>query len=170
MSQSLHAIAVPVIRQMLGNMSGWLEKAEAHAAMRRFDPQVYMTMRLAPDMLPFPKQIQIASDNAKGCIARLGGVDVPRWTDDEATLADLKTRIARTLAFVDGVPEAAFEGSETRAIEIPMRHGEPLRFDGRTYLLHFALPNVYFHTTMAYALLRQAGVEIGKADYLGAMR
>lgn len=170
MPLSLHDIAVPVIRQMLGNMAGWLEKAEAHAAMRRFDPQVYMTMRLAPDMLPFPRQIQIASDNAKGCVARLAGMEVPRWADDEATLGDLRGRIARTVEFVDGVPAGAFEGAETRAIEIPMRHGDPLRFDGRTYLLHFALPNVYFHTTTAYALLRHAGVELGKADYLGAMR
>jgi uncharacterized protein len=170
MSLSLHDIAVPVIRQMLGNLSGWLDKAEAHAKARHFDAQVYMTLRLAPDMLPFPKQIQIASDSAKGCIARLGGVEIPRWVDDEATLADLKTRIVRTLEFVDSVPASGFDDAEARTIEVPTRHGGPLKFDGRSYLLHFALPNLYFHTTTAYALLRQAGVDIGKGDYLGTRR
>jgi uncharacterized protein len=167
---SMHAVALPTLNQMLRNMSRWLDKAEASAASRRFDPQVYLTMRLAPDMLPFPRQVQIACDNAKGCVARLAGVEVPKFEDNEASLADLKARIAKTLDFINSVPALSFEGAETRPIEIPMRTGDPLRFEGQGYLLNFALPNVYFHVTTAYALLRQAGVDLGKADYLGGQR
>ena len=170
MPLSLHDIAVPTITRMLGNMLPWLDKAEAHAAARRFDPQVYMTLRLAPDMLPFPKQIQIATDNAKGCVARLGGVEIPVFEDNEASLGELKARISRTLEFVRGVPPAGFDGAEDRAIEIPLRNREPLRFTGQAYLLSFALPNLYFHATTTYALLRHAGVELGKGDFLGDMR
>jgi uncharacterized protein len=170
MSVSMHALALPVINQMLRNMSRWLDKAEAHAAAKRFDPNNYLTMRLTPDMLAFPRQIQIACDNAKGCVARLAGMEIPKFEDNEASLADLKARIAKTLDFVNSVPASAFEGSESRPIEIPMRNADPLKFNGQAYLLHFALPNIYFHVTTAYALLRQAGVEIGKGDYLGAQR
>lgn len=169
MSLSMHALAVPVIEQMLGNLSRWLDKAEAHAQARRFDPSVYLTLRLAPDMLPFPKQVQIASDNAKGCVARLAGVEIPAFPDTESSLGELRERIARTLDFVRSVPAVAFEGSDTRPIEIPLRNREPLRFQGRDYLLHFALPNLYFHVTTAYALLRHAGVDLGKSDYLGSL-
>jgi uncharacterized protein len=170
MTLSMHLVARSTLEQMLGSMSRWLDKAEAHAAAKRFDPQVYMTMRLAPDMLPFPRQVQIACDNAKGCMARLAGVEVPKFEDNELTLGDLKARIAKTLDFVRGLPADAFVGSEQRPIEIPMRSGDPLRFVGQDYLLGFALPNVYFHVTTAYALLRHAGVDLGKADYLGASR
>ena len=170
MSLTLHEIAVPTIHRTLSNMLPWLEKAEAHASARRFDPAVYMTLRLAPDMLPFPRQIQIATDNAKGCAARLGGVSIPVFEDNEASLADLKARISRTLEFVQGVPAAGFEGADDRIIEIPLRNREPLRFTGRIYLMAFALPNLYFHATTTYALLRQAGVELGKGDFLGDMR
>lgn len=170
MSLSLHDVTVPVFQRMLGNAVRWLDKAAAHAQARSFDPQVYLTMRLAPDMLPFPRQIQIATDNAKGCVARLAGLEVPVWADDEASLDDLKARLTRAVDFVGSVPASAFEGAETRPITLPMRRGDPLQFDGRSYALHFALPNVYFHLTTAYALLRQAGVDVGKADFLGAMR
>lgn len=169
MPLSMHAIAVPAIEQMLGNMPRWLDKAEAHAQARRFDPVVYLGLRLAPDMLPFVKQVQIASDTAKGCVARLAGQEIPSFPDTETTLDELRQRIQRTLDFVRSVPASAFEGAETRAIEIPLRNREPLKFTGQAYLLHFALPNLYFHATTAYALLRQAGVEVGKGDYLGSL-
>lgn len=167
MSLTMHAASVPVFQRMLGNLLNWLDKAEAHAQARKFSPDNYLALRLAPDMLPFLKQIQIASDNAKGCVARLAGQEVPKWDDTENTLADLRARIRRTLDYVASVPAAAFEGSETREIVIPLRNRDPLVFTGEDYLRHFALPNFYFHVTTAYALLRHAGVELGKGDYLG---
>ena len=163
----MHTASVPVFTRMLGNMLKWLDKAEAHAQARKFSPDNYLALRLAPDMLPFIKQIQIASDNAKGCVARLAGQEIPKWDDTETTLADARARIQRTLDYVASVPAAAFEGSETREIVIPLRNRDPLVFTGENYLRHFALPNFYFHVTTAYALLRHAGVELGKGDYLG---
>jgi uncharacterized protein len=166
MPLSMHSASAPVFVQMLGNMDAWLDKAAAHAEAKKFDTSVYLTLRLAPDMLPFPKQIQIASDNAKGCVARLAGIDIPKYEDNEASLAELKARIAKTIDFVKSVPAENFTGAETRAIELPQRNRDPLRFDGETYLKHFALPNFFFHVNMTYALLRHAGVDLGKLDYL----
>jgi uncharacterized protein len=166
MSVSMHTASVPVFTRMLGNMLKWLDKAEAHAQARKFDPNNYLALRLAPDMLPFVKQIQIASDGAKGCVARLAGQDVPKWDDTEVTLDELRARIRRTLDYVQSVPAEQVDGSEQREIVLAMRQGE-VRFSGQDYLLHFVLPNFYFHATTAYALLRHAGVELGKRDYLG---
>ena len=166
MPLSMHSASAPVFVQMLGNMDAWLDKAAAHAEAKKFDTSVYLTLRLAPDMLPFPKQIQIASDNAKGCVARLAGIDIPKYEDNEASLAELKARIAKTIDFVKSVPAENFAGAEERAIELPQRNRDPLRFDGETYLKHFALPNFFFHVNMTYALLRHAGVDLGKLDYL----
>ena len=118
-------------------------------------------------MLPFGKQIQIASDGAKGCVARLAGLEVPKWDDNEATLDELRARIRKTIDYVQSVPAAQIDGSEAREIVLPVRVGEPLRFSGEAYLKHFALPNFFFHATTAYALLRHAGVELGKRDFLG---
>lgn len=164
---SMQAASVPVFAKMLGNMLNWLEAAKAHAEAKKFSTDVYLTMRLAPDMLPFTKQIQIASDAAKGCVARLAGQEVPSWKDDEASLDDLIERIKKTRDFVLSVPAEAFQGSEDREITIPRRTGDPLKFDGLNYLRHFAQPNFYFHATTTYALLRHAGVPLGKSDYLG---
>lgn len=163
----MHTASVPVFTRMLGNMLKWLDKAETHAQARKFDPNNYLALRLAPDMLPFVKQIQIASDGAKGCVARLAGRDVPKWDDTEVTLDELRARIRRTLDYVQSVPAEQVDGSEQREIVLAMRQGE-VRFSGQDYLLHFVLPNFYFHATTAYALLRHAGVELGKRDYLGA--
>ena len=168
MSLSMYSASVPVFQRMLANTLVWLDKAEAHAAARKFSPDAYLALRLAPDMLPFTKQIQIASDNIKGCVARLAGQEVPKWDDTEITMADLRARIRRTIDFIGAVPASAFEGAETREIVIPLRNRDPLVFSGANYLNHFALPNVYFHLTMTYALLRQAGVEVGKGDFLGS--
>lgn len=164
---SMHAASVPAFAKMLGNMLSWLEAAKAHAEARKFPADNYLGLRLAPDMLPFTKQIQIASDAAKGCVARLAGQEIPKYEDDEATLAELAERIRKTRDYVLSVPEAAFEGSEDREITIPRRSGEALKFDGLSYLTHFAQPNFYFHATTTYALLRHAGVPLGKSDYLG---
>jgi len=163
----MYSTSVPVFVWMLGNLDHWLDAATAHAAAKSFDPQVLLGMRLAPDMLPFTKQIQIASDTAKNCVARLSGVAAPMFEDNEATIAELKQRIAKTLDFVRSVPADLINGSDAKVIEVPMRGASPLIFAGETYLKHWALPNFYFHLTTAYALLRHNGVPLGKIDFLG---
>jgi uncharacterized protein len=168
MSLSMYTASAPVFVRMLKNMLVWLDKAEAHAAARKFDAANYLGLRLAPDMLPFTRQVQIASDAAKGCMARLAGHEVPKWDDNEATMADVRARVQKTLDYVSSFAAAQIDGSEGRSISIARRVGDPLQFDGETFLKHFALPNFYFHATTAYALLRQAGVDVGKGDYLGA--
>ena len=168
MSISMHSASAPVFVKMLGNLLGWLDKAEAHAAARKFDAANYLGLRLAPDMLPLTRQVQIASDSAKGAMARLAGADAPKWEDNEATLPEVRARIRKTIAYVQGFSAAQIDGSEGREITIPRRSGEPLKFSGETFLKHYALPNFFFHVTTAYALLRHAGVDVGKSDYLGA--
>jgi uncharacterized protein len=166
MSITMHSASVPVFVRILTAMLGWLDKAQAHAEARKFNPDNYLTLRLAPDMLPLTKQIQIASDMSKGCAARLAGVEIPKWDDNEATLEELRGRIRKTIDYLQSVPAAQIDGSEAREISIPTRAGEPLRFNGETYLKHYATPNFYFHATTTYALLRSAGVELGKKDFL----
>ena len=163
----MYSASAPVFTRMLGNMLTWLDKAQAHAETRKFDVSNYLGLRLAPDMLPFTRQVQIASDGVKGCMARLAGVEIPKWEDTEASLDDLRARIRKTLDYVQSFTPAQIDGSDSRAIVIPMRSGEPLHFNGETFLKHFALPNVFFHVTTVYLLLRHAGVDIGKADFLG---
>lgn len=167
MSLSMHSASVPVFVRMLGNLIQWLEKAEAHAAARKFDPELLLKARLAPDMLPLPQQIQIACDSAKFAAARLGGVEGPKFEDNETTLAELKARVRKTIEFVQSVPAASFEGSDEREVTLQRRDG-PLTLEGLAYLQHFALPNFFFHATTTYALLRHSGVELGKGDFLGA--
>ena len=169
MSLSMHAASVPAFVRQLAAMLVWLDKAQAHAEARKFDTVNYLSMKLAPDMLPFVKQIQIASDGAKGCVARLAGVEIPKWEDTEATLDDLRARIRRTIDFVQGFAPAQIDGSEGREIVLQLRAGE-VRFDGQRFLEHWALPNFYFHVMTTYLLLRQAGVELGKTDYLAGAR
>ena len=167
MSISMHSVSAPTFVRMLGNLKTWLDKAQAHAETRKFDANNFVGMRLAPDMLPLNRQVQIGSDAAKGCVARLAGVEVPKWEDNELTLADLSARAQKTIDYVKSFSAAQIDGSEAREITIPTRSGEPLKFNGETYLKHYALPNFYFHITTAYALLRHGGVDIGKSDYLG---
>jgi hypothetical protein len=164
---SMHAASAPAFAKMLGNMLTWLEAAKSHAEARKFSTDVYLTLRLAPDMLPFARQIQIASDAAKGCMARLAGQEMPKYEDNEATLDELAERIRKTRDYVLSLPADAIDGSEGREITIPRRTSDPLKFDGLTFLRHYALPNFYFHATTTYALLRHAGVPLGKMDYLG---
>jgi hypothetical protein len=167
MSLSMHSASAPIFTRILGSMLAWLDRAEAHAQARKFDPNNYLGLRLAPDMLPFSRQIQIASDGAKGCMSRLAGIEIPKWEDNEASLDDLRARIRKTIDHVQSFSAAQIDGSDERAIVIPMRSGEALNFSGESFLKHFALPNFFFHATTAYALLRHAGVELGKADFLG---
>jgi len=163
---SMHSASVPLFNRQLGALLTWLDKAEAHAAVRKFDANNYLQLRLAPDMLPFVSQIRIASDTAKACVARLAGVEAPKFEDNEASIADLRVRVQRTIDCVNSVSASAIDGSEERDIVIPMRSREALQLKGLFYLQHWALPNFYFHITNAYALLRHAGVELGKADFL----
>jgi hypothetical protein len=164
---TMHSASVPMFVRMLGNLNKFIEKAEAHAQAKKFDPAVYLVARLAPDMLPFTRQVQIACDTAKFCVARLAGVEAPKHEDNEASLADLKARIAKTLAFVQSVPAEQIAGTEDKDIHVPRRDGVMV-MKGEAYLKHFATPNFYFHVTTAYALLRHNGVELGKGDFLGA--
>jgi hypothetical protein len=152
---------------MLTSLRAWLDKAQAHATAKGFNSKVLVSARLAPDMLPFSAQVIVACDHAKGAAARLAGVDVPKYEDNEATLAELQARIDKSLAFIDTVREEQFEGAASREIVIPSRAGER-RFVGHAYLVKYATPNFCFHVTTAYAILRHNGVDVGKADYLGA--
>jgi len=167
MSITMHSASVPIFVRMLTNATAWLDKAEAHASAKKFDTSVYLSTRLAPDMLPFTKQIQIACDTVKFCVARLAGVEAPKFEDNEATLAELRERINATIAYAKSVPAAQIDGSEEKDITIPRRDGSVV-MKGEAYLKHFVLPNLFFHVTTAYALLRHNGVELGKMDYLGA--
>jgi hypothetical protein len=168
MTLSMHAASVPVFRQMLGSLADVLRKAQAHAETRSIEPAAFLQSRLYPDMFPLVRQVQIACDFAKGVSARLAGVEVPSYEDTEQTFDELQARIAKTLAFIEGLDASGFDGSETR--EIVLRPGTPKerRLGGQAYLLNYGLPQFFFHATTAYALLRHGGVEIGKKDYMGA--
>jgi hypothetical protein len=166
MAISMHSACVPIFTRMLGNVAGWLDKAEAHAQAKKFDPGVFMQARLAPDMLPFVQQIQIACDAAKFGLARLSGREAPKFADDEKTFADLRERIRKTLDFIASVPAPAIDGTEDKDVVVPRRDGS-MTLKGEAYLKHFVLPNFFFHVTTTYSLLRHWGVELGKADFLG---
>ena len=166
MSITMHSASAPIFISMLNNLSTWLDKAEAHASAKNFEPGVLLSARLAPDMLPLTKQVQIACDTAKFLMARLAGVDAPKFDDTETTLADLRARVTATIEFVESVPADSIDGTEDKDVTLPRRTG-PIVMKGEAYLKHFALPNFYFHLTTAYALLRHNGVEIGKMDFLG---
>lgn len=166
MSLSLYQASVPVFVRMFGNLSAILDKAAAYAEARKIDPAVLLNARLAPDMHPLTRQIQIASDAAKGCAARLAGVEVPSFADSESSFAELQARITKTLAFIDGLTPAQIDSGEGREVVLKVP-GAELKFKGEDYLLHFVLPNFYFHITTAYAILRHNGLDIGKMDYLG---
>ena len=168
MALSMHSASVPVFVRMLGNLVGWLDKAESHAREKKFEPSVYLSARLAPDMLALPTQIQIACDAAKFCFARLAGVEPPPFPDDEKTLDELRQRVRKTIDYLQSIPVAQIDDSDAREISVPRRAGS-ITMTGESYLKTFALPNFFFHVTTTYALLRHNGVELGKADFLGAL-
>lgn len=168
MSFSMYSASVPVFRQILNSLTGILDKAERHVEATRIDPNALLQYRLFPDMLPFTRQIQIATDFAKGAGARLAGQDVPAYEDTEKTFAELKLRIKRTLAFLDSLPRHEIEHGAERAITTGS--GDKTRhFTGQNYLLHYALPHFYFHATTAYDILRHNGIDIGKKDFIGVI-
>jgi hypothetical protein len=166
MQISMYAMSVPIFVKSLGNLSAILDKGEAFSAAKKIDPAVLINMRLAPDMFPLLSQVRIACDFAKGAAARLAGEEPPKWDDNEATFADLRARIARTIEFVQGFDPARFDAAAERPITVVMR-GEPVQFIGLPYLAHVVLPNFFFHMTTAYDILRHAGVELGKRDFVG---
>ena len=169
MAISMYDFTIPALTRGLTNLSAILDKAAAHAAAKKFDAAALAQARLFPDMHPLVRQVQIACDTAKGAAGRLAGIEVPKHQDSEATFADLKARIAKTLDFVRSVTAAQLKDSESRDIEIKFPNGA-WKFTGLAYLTDFVLPNFYFHASIVYALLRKAGVEVGKADYLGAIQ
>jgi len=167
MTISMYAASVPVFKQILGSLSDILDKAEAHAAAKKIDPSALLQARLFPDMLPFTRQIMIATDFAKGACARLAGIDVPKYDDTEQTFAELKTRIVKTVAFIDTLTPAQIDGSEERDITVSADPNTTRTFKAQPYLVHYAWPQFFFHVTTAYAILRHNGIEIGKKDYIG---
>ncbi|MBL8687258.1 MAG: DUF1993 domain-containing protein, partial [Alphaproteobacteria bacterium] len=144
-----------------------MDKAEQHAKTKKFDTSVLVNSRLAPDMFPFSAQIQFASDTAKGCAARLAGIDIPSFPDTETTFAELRARIKKTQDFIQSLKPQQIDGSEERSIVMKVGGNQELKFTGLTYLQNFVLPNFYFHVSIAYAILRHNGVDIGKGDFLG---
>ena len=166
MSISMYQASAPRFANMLNNLSAILDKAQAHADAKKIDPTVFTADRLSPDMMPLAKQVQIACDHAKGTVARLAGVEIPKHEDTEQTFAELKARIANTLAFVQSIQPRQIDGSEDKDIVLKLG-GTDTHFNGMQYLLGFALPNFYFHAVTAYDILRHSGVEIGKRDYIG---
>jgi uncharacterized protein len=169
MKPSMHAFSVELFSNALGNLSWILEKGAASAASRKIEPAVLLGARLAPDMLPLTRQIQIAGDIAKSSVARLAGQEPPRYEDNETTIEQLRARLARTIDFLKSVPASAFEGAETRDIKLPA--GErTLEFKGLAFLQTWAIPNVFFHVTTAYDILRHNGVDLGKRDFIGGGR
>jgi hypothetical protein len=162
----MYQASVPPFLATLKSLDAILGKAAAFAKERNIDEAVLLDWRLAPDMFPFIRQVQIAADFAKGTSARLAGAEVPKYADDERTFAELKARIAKTVKFVESLKPQAIDGSEERDIVLPIG-GQELRMKGQPYLVQFALPNFYFHATAAYAILRRCGLDIGKRDFLG---
>lgn len=163
MSLSMYQASVPVFLRQLGTLSEILKKGAAHDK-----GEALLEAKLADDMFALTRQVQIASDAAKGAIARLGGVEPPVMPDEEKTFADLQARIEKTIAFIKTVPADKIDGSEDRKIEMKLPN-RTLEFTGQTFLLHFSLPNFFFHVTTAYAILRHSGVGVGKMDYLGSI-
>jgi uncharacterized protein len=166
MSMSMYQASVPILSRALENLIGVLEKGKAHAAAKGVDEANYVTMRLIPDMLPLSAQVRIATDIAKRGISRLAGVEPPAHSDDEADFDQLIARCRSVIDYVNGFSPEQIDGSEDKEIMLPTPKGE-LKFTGQQFLFGFMLANVHFHSTMTYALLRGAGVELGKMDYLG---
>ena len=166
MALSMYQASVPVFVKTLSNLAAILDKGAAFAAARKIEPSVLLTYRLAPDMLNLTRQVQIAADHAKRAPARLGGIEPPVYEDNEASIADLKARIDKTIAFINTLKHGQIDGSEAREITLKIGGGSKT-FTGQTYLLHNALPNFFFHVTTAYAILRHCGVDVGKKDFIG---
>jgi hypothetical protein len=160
--------SIPVFAKMLGNLATILDKGAKHCEAAKIDPGALLNFRLFPDMFPLTRQVQIAADQAKGCAARLAGVEVPKYEDNEKSFDDLKARIAQTIAFINGIKPEQLANSAARDVTLPLR-GNPVTFKGEWYLKHFVMPNFYFHVATAYNILRHNGVALGKGDFIGAI-
>ena len=163
---TLYDAAAAPLKRTLTNLSHILKKGEEHAEAKKIDPSILLNSRLFPDMFPLVRQVQIATDMSKGGVARLAGVDIPKYEDTETTFAELQARINKTIAFIDSIQAGQLEGAESKDITINVRKVD-LQFKGQEYLLSWVLPNVYFHVTTAYNILRHNGVELGKPDFMG---
>jgi hypothetical protein len=169
MTISMYNASIPVMIKMLGNLEAILDKAIAHAAARKIDDAAFVQARLFPDMFTFARQIRVATDMSKGAGARLAGIDIPKFDDNEKTLPELKARLRKAVDFLKTLTPAQFDGSEERAITLTVG-SNTFHFKGLDYLQHWALPHFYFHVTTAYNLLRHGGIEIGKMDYIGKVQ
>jgi hypothetical protein len=169
MKINVQAVTVDVFAHSLNSLSSLLEKGLAHAGAKKFDPSVLVNARLAPDMFPLSRQVQIACDLAKNSAARLAGLEPPRFEDNEKTIEELRARIARTIDYLKSVPATAFEGAEDRDIKVPAGPEKFLDFKGLAFVQRWAIPNVFFHITTAYGILRHNGVDVGKRDFLGSV-
>jgi len=167
MTHVMYTSSIPLFKQMLGGLSAVLSKAEAQAAEKKIEPNAYLQARLYPDMFPLLRQVQVATDFAKGVSARLAGVEVPVLKDEEQTFADLQARITTVLTFIEGLDAKLFDTAATREIVTQAGTPKEKRFTGQSYLVNYALPHFFFHVTTAYAILRHNGVEVGKKDYVG---
>lgn len=167
MTISMYQASAPAFQHTLTALSAILDKAAAHAAARKIDPQALLLARLAPDMFTLTKQVQVACDFAKNTMARLAGQEPPKFPDEEKSFDDLKARIAKVIDFVKGFKPAQIDGTEEKDITFPAGPGATMTLKGQAYLVSFALPNFYFHATAAYAILRHNGIELGKRDFLG---
>lgn len=165
MPLSMHEVSVPVFERRLKSLSAILEKAEAFAAAKKIEPEVLLNARLAPDMFPLKRQVQLASDFAKGAAARLSGQDIPKWEDTEASFGDLKARIAKTVDYLGTFAAAQINGSEERDIALTIAK-QPVTLKGQAFLLNYAFPHFFFHITTAYDILRHKGVPLSKRDFL----
>lgn len=168
MAISMYDVSVPLFSKTLGNLSAILDKAVAFSEAKKVDPAVLLGYRLAPDMLNLTRQVQIASDHARRASCRLAGLEPPAYEDTEKSFPELKARLEKTIAFINTLKPAQFEGAETRDITLKIA-GKDKTLSGQTYFLHNALPNFFFHTTTAYAILRHCGVDIGKMDFIGQL-
>lgn len=168
MSLTIYEATIPVLIRMLNSLSAIIDKAENYAEQKKIEPSVLLNARLAPDMYPLLRQIQIATDAAKGCAGRLAKIELPIFEDNELSFMELKQRISKTVEFLQSISSSQLQGSEDSTITLKIR-GNEISFKGDDYAMNFALPNFYFHVTMAYAILRHNGLDVGKRDFLGAL-
>jgi uncharacterized protein len=167
MAMTMYTASVPVCIRMLGNLSVFLDKAEAFCTAKKIEPNVLLAARLAPDMLPLSKQIHIACDASKFAVSRIIGIEAPKFDDSETSIAEFKARIAATIAFLKTITPEQLNGTEEKDVQVPIR-GVPMAFKAEAYLKHFAMANMWFHVSTAYNILRHNGVELGKMDFLGS--
>lgn len=168
MPLTMHQASVPLMLQMFGSLSAVLDKAVAYCEERKIDPAVLLNYRLAPDMHPLTRQIQFMTDQAKGAVSRLAGVDIPSYPDTEASFAELKARIARTVDYVKSFTPKQINGAEDREVTLKLGPTE-MKLQGGQYFFHFFVPNFYFHATTAYDIIRHCGVPVGKRDFIGSV-